>query len=77
MLYYNNKQLKRGVKNMTKFEKAILKRIDIFLKLFSNFLVSYTIESKVIKSLTDKDIETITPVATGKLKTMKKNIYDN
>ena len=62
---------------MTKFEKAILKRIDIFLKLFSNFLVSYTIESKVIKSLTDKEIATITPIATDKLKTMNKNIYDN
>ena len=77
MLYYNNKQLKRGVKNMTKFEKAILKRIDIFLKLFSNFLVSYTIESKVVKTLSDKDLKTITPIATNTLKTMNKNIYDN
>ena len=77
MLYYNNKQLKRGVKNMTKFEKAILKRIDIFLKLFSNFLVIKTIESNVVKTLTDKEIATITPIATDKLKTMNKNIYDN
>jgi hypothetical protein len=50
---------------MTKFQKAILKRIDIFLKLFSNFLVSYTIESKVVKTLTDKDLETITPITTS------------
>ena len=62
---------------MTKFERAILKRIDIFLKLFSNFLVSYTIESKVVKTLSDKDLKTITPIATNTLKTMNKNIYDN
>ena len=62
---------------MTKFEKAILKRIDIFLKLFSNFLVIKTIESNVVKTLTDKEIATITPIATDKLQTMNKNIYDN
>ena len=62
---------------MTKFERAILKRVDIFLKLFSNFLVIKTIESNVVKTLTDKDIATITPIATEKLKTMNKNIYDN
>ena len=77
MLYYNNKQLKRGVKNMTKFEKAILKRIDIFLKLFSNFLVIKTLESNVVKTLTDKQIESITPVATKKINSIHKNIYDN
>ena len=62
---------------MTKFEKAILKRIDIFLKLFSNFLVIKTIESNVVKTLSDKDLKTITPIATNTLKTMNKNIYDN
>lgn len=62
---------------MTKFETAILKRLDIFLKLFSNYLVIKTIESKVVKTLTDKEIETITPIATDKLKTMNKYIYDN
>ena len=35
---------------MTKFEKAILKRIDNFLKLFSNFLVIKTIESNDVKT---------------------------
>ena len=44
---------------MTKFETAILKRLDIFLKLFSNYLVIKTIESKVVKTLTDKEIENI------------------
>ena len=62
---------------MTKFETAILKRLDIFLKLFSNYLVIKTIESKIVKTLTDKEIETITPIATDKLKTMNRNIYDN
>ena len=56
---------------MTKFETAIIKRIDIFLKMFSNFLVIKTIESKTVKTLTDKQLETITPVATDKLKTIK------
>ena len=63
-----------GVKKMNKFETAILKRIDIFLKLFSNFLVIKTIESNTVKSLTDKQLETITPVATDKLKTINENI---
>ena len=59
---------------MTKFETAIIKRIDIFLKMFSNFLVIKTIESKTVKTLTDKQLETITPVATDKLKTINENI---
>ena len=59
---------------MSTFEKAILKRIDVFLKLFSNFLVIKTIESNTVKSLTDKQLETITPVATDKLKTINENI---
>ena len=62
---------------MTTFEKAILKRLDIFLKLFSNYLVIKTIESDVVKTLTDKQIETVVPIATDKLKTMNKNIYHN
>ena len=62
---------------MTTFQKAILKRIDIFLKMFSNYLVIKTIESDVVKTLTDKQIETVVPIATDKLKTMNKNIYDN
>ena len=61
---------------MSKFEKAILKRIDIFLKLFSNYLVIKTIESKTVKTLTDKEIESITPIVNDKLKTINKNIYN-
>ena len=60
---------------MTKFETAIIKRIDIFLKMFSNFLVIKTIESNTVKTLTDKQLETITPVATDKIKSIHKNIY--
>ena len=62
---------------MTTFQKAIIKRLDMFLKMFSNYLVIKTIESTVVKTLTDKQLETITPVATDKLKTMNKSIYDN
>ena len=65
------------LKKMTKFETAILKRIDIFLKLFSNFLVIKTIESNTVKSLTDKQLESITPIATDKIKSIHKNIYDS
>mgnify|MGYP003141246928 CR=1 FL=1 len=62
---------------MTAFQKAIIKRIDMALKMFSNYLVIKTIESKVVKTLTDKQIETVVPVATDKLRNMNKNIYDN
>lgn len=62
---------------MTTFQKAIIKRLDMFLKMFSNYLVIKTIESNVVKTLTDKQLETITPVATDKLKTMNRSIYDN
>jgi len=49
----------------------------MFLKMFSNYLVIKTIESNVVKTLTDKQLETITPIATDKLNTMNKSIYDN
>ena len=61
---------------MSKFEKAILKRIDIFLKLFSNYLVIKTIESKTVKTLTDKEIQSITPIINDKIKTINKSIYN-
>ena len=38
---------------MTTFQKAIIKRLDMFLKMFSNYLVIKTIESSVVKTLTD------------------------
>ncbi len=40
---------------MTIFQKAILKRIDIFLKMFSNLLIILTNESS-FKSKTNKEI---------------------
>ena len=61
---------------MSKFEKAILKRIDIFLKLFSNYLVIKTIESKTVKTLTDKEIQSITPIVNDKIKTINESIYN-
>ena len=61
---------------MTLFQKAILKRIDIFLKLFSNYLVIKTIESKTVKTLTDKEIQSITPIVNDKIKTINESIYN-
>ena len=61
---------------MSKFEKAILKRIDIFLKLFSNYLVIKTIESKTVKTVTDKEIQSITPIVNDKIKTINESIYN-
>ena len=84
MLYYNNKQLTIGkkMKQLIKVLEKINKQLEInnkisSAKLFSNYLVIKTIESDVVKTLTDKQIETVVPIATDKLKTMNKNIYDN
>ena len=41
---------------MTLFQKAILKRIDLFLKMFSNLLIILTNESS-FKSKTNKEIK--------------------
>ena len=57
--------------------KKLNSNFNTFNKIMSSFLVIKTIESNVVKTLTDKDIATITPIATEKLKTMNKNIYDN
>ena len=54
---------------MTTFQKAVLKRIDIFLKMFSNYLVIKTLDSSV-KKLTDEHIEKIVPIVSSKLKTI-------
>ena len=61
---------------MNEYQKAILKRIDIFLKMFSNLLIILTNESS-FKSKTNKEIETQTPIIINGLKTINKNIYDN
>ena len=57
--------------------KAIREELKIANKINSSKLIADTIGIENVKSLTDKEIETITPIATDKLKTMNKNIYDN
>jgi hypothetical protein len=61
---------------MSIFQKAILKRIDIFLKMFSNLLIILTNESS-FKSKTNKEINVVVPKINEVVKTINKNIYDN
>ena len=65
----------KGAK-MSIFQKAILKRIDIFLKMFSNLLIILTNESS-FKSKTNKEINVVVPKINEVVKTINKNIYDN
>ena len=65
----------KGAK-MSIFQKAILKRIDIFLKMFSNLLIILTNESS-FKSKTNKEINIVVPKINEVVKTINKNIYDN
>ena len=69
-----------GVKKMKQLIKVlekISKQLEISNKIASSKLVIDTIESNTIKSLTDKQLESITPIATDKIKSIHKNIYDN
>ena len=78
MLYYNN-LTNRGnkMKQLIKVLEKINKQLEISNKIASSKLVIDTIESNTIKSLTDKQLESITPIATDKIKSIHKNIYDN
>ena len=60
---------------MNEYQKAILKRIDIFLKMFSNFLIVVTNESS-FKSKTNNEIDIIVPELNKVSKRINKNIYD-
>ena len=51
------------------------KQLEISNKIASSKLVIDTIESNTLKTLTDKQIESITPVASDKIKSIHKNIY--
>ena len=75
MLYYNINQLTKDNK-MNEYQKAILKRIDIFLKMFSNLLIILTNESS-FKSKSNKEINIVVPKINEVVKTINKNIYDN
>jgi hypothetical protein len=61
---------------MNIFQKAILKRIDIFLKMFSNLLIILTNESS-FKSKTNNQIDIVVPELNKVSKRINKNIYDN
>ena len=59
---------------MTLFQKAILKRIDLFLKMFSNILIILTNESS-FKKKTNKEIDQIVPELNKLSGRINKNIY--
>ena len=63
---------------MNEYQKAILKRIDMFLKMFSNLLIILTNESS-FKSKTNNEIDIIVPELNKKSERINKNItkYDN
>ena len=67
----------RGYK-MNEYQKAILKRIDMFLKMFSNLLIILTNESS-FKSKTNNEIDSIIPELNKKSERINKNItkYDS
>jgi len=61
---------------MSIFQKAILKRIDIFLKMFSNLLIILTNESS-FKSKTNKEIDILIPELNKISNKINKNINTN
>ena len=58
---------------MTKFETEIIKRIDMFLKIMSNFLIIATTESK-FKSKTNNEIKEVMPKINETIKSINENI---
>ena len=60
---------------MNEYQKAILKRIDIFLKMFSNLLIVITNESSFNKK-TNNEIDIVVPELNKKSARINKNIYD-
>ena len=63
---------------MNEYQKAIIKRIDIFLKMFSNLLLVITNESSFNKK-TNNEIDIVVPELNKKSERINKNItkYDN
>ena len=61
---------------MSIFQKAILKRIDMFLKMFSNLLIILTNESS-FKSKTNKEIDILIPELNKISNKINKNINTN
>ena len=63
---------------MNEYQKAIIKRIDIFLKMFSNLLIVITNESSFNKK-TNNEIDIVVPELNKKSERINKNItkYDS
>ena len=65
------------MKQLIKVLKGIREELRIANKINSSKLIADTIGIDTLKTLTDKQIESITPVATKKIISIHKNIYDN
>ena len=65
------------MKQLISVLKAIREELKIANKINSSKLIFDTIGIDTLKTLTDKQIESITPVATKKINSINKNIYDN
>jgi len=63
-----------GVKKMSTFEKAILKRIDVFLKMFYTILI-FAFDSSSYKSKSNEEIKQTLNATNERIKTMSDN-YD-
>ena len=64
-----------GVKKMSKYEKEILKRIDIFLKMFYSILI-FAFDSSSYRSKTNNEIKETMNATSERIKTMSDS-YDN
>ena len=60
---------------MSKYEKEILKRIDIFLKMFYSILI-FAFDSSSYRSKTNKEIKETKNATSERIKTMSDS-YDN
>ena len=60
---------------MSKYEKEILKRIDIFLKMFYSILI-FAFDSSSYKSKTNNEIKETMNATSERIKTMSDS-YDN
>jgi hypothetical protein len=58
---------------MSTFEKAILKRIDVFLKMFYTILI-FAFDSSSYKSKTNNEIKRNIQAVNERIKTMSENI---
>ena len=71
------KQLISVLKEIKEEFKGIKEELKISNKINSSKLIADTIGIDTIRTLKDKQIESITPVAIKKIYSIHKNIYDN